>query len=202
VEGDPPDRGRHVRIPAPVIDQLVQLPALIRQCPRAERLLDRGTLLHGQGPVGLLPRPIGGLLGGGGGIVWAYRHPLPEPPGGFPCHTRRVEAWASHSRRTPSGPRCDDAGRYGARNRGKDERPAPPVFAPSSGLRHPTNTACARGPVVSPHCTASSPITVVKRRPATQRPLRCGGMSTPQGSAPHRWGMLSPPPFSQQGSFG
>ena len=34
----------HVRIPAPVIDQLVQLPALIRQRPRLERLLDRGTL--------------------------------------------------------------------------------------------------------------------------------------------------------------
>ena len=41
---------------------------------------------------GLLPRPIGRLLGGGGGIVWAYRHPLPALPGRFALHTGRIQA--------------------------------------------------------------------------------------------------------------
>ena len=35
---------RHVWVPAPRVDQLLQLPGLIRQRPRPERLLDRRTL--------------------------------------------------------------------------------------------------------------------------------------------------------------
>src|SRR5262245_23551583 len=105
--------GRHVRVPAPVIDPLVQLPALIRLRPCAERLLDRGTLTRGPRLGGLLPRPVGRLLRGGGGVMWAYGYSLPAPPGGFPLSTGRIEAWTSHSRRTPSRPRCDDVGRYG-----------------------------------------------------------------------------------------
>ena len=89
---------RHVRVPAARVDQLVQLPGLIRQRPRLKCLLDRRTLPGGQILGSLpLPRPIGGLLGGRGGIVRPHRHPLPAPPGGFPLDTRRVEAWASHS---------------------------------------------------------------------------------------------------------
>jgi hypothetical protein len=34
---------RHVRVPAPVLDQFVPLPGPIRPRPRLERLLDRGT---------------------------------------------------------------------------------------------------------------------------------------------------------------
>ena len=43
--GGPPLRapGRHVRVPTPVIDEFVQLPGLIHQRPRVERLLDRDT---------------------------------------------------------------------------------------------------------------------------------------------------------------
>ena len=105
------DLVRHVRVPAARVDQLGQLPGLIRQRPRAERLLDRGTLPRGQGLGGLLlPRPRGRLLGGGGGRVWAYRHALPATPGSFPAphasHTGVV------SPRTPSRPRCYDMGRY------------------------------------------------------------------------------------------
>ena len=56
---------RHVPIPATRVEQRVQLPALIRQCPRLERLLDRRTLLGGQVLGGLpFPQTIGGLLGG------------------------------------------------------------------------------------------------------------------------------------------
>ena len=91
------DRARHVRVPAARVDQLVQLPGLIRQRSRLEGLLDRRTRPRGQGLGGLLPRPIGRLLGRGGGIVWPYGHPLPAPPGRFACHTRRVEAWASYA---------------------------------------------------------------------------------------------------------
>ena len=77
---------RHVRVPAPRVDQLVPLPALIRQRPRLERLLDRRTLPRGQGLGGLLlPRPRGGLLGSSGGRVGPHRHPVPAPPGGFPA---------------------------------------------------------------------------------------------------------------------
>ena len=42
------DPARHVRVLAPVIDQLVQLPALIGPRPRLERLLDDRTLPGGQ----------------------------------------------------------------------------------------------------------------------------------------------------------
>ena len=88
---------RHVRVPAPRVDQLVQLPGLIRPRPRLERLLDRRTLPGGQCPGSLLlPRPIGGLLGRRGGRVGPHRHPVPAPPGGFPFHTRGIEAWPSH----------------------------------------------------------------------------------------------------------
>ena len=87
----------HVRIPAPVIDQLVQLPALIRQRPRLERLLDRCTLPGYQVLGGLpFPCPIGGLLSSRRRIVRADRHPLPTPPGRFPLDTRCIEAWPSH----------------------------------------------------------------------------------------------------------
>ena len=39
---------------------------------------------------------IGGLLGGRGGRVRAYRHPVPSPPGSFPLDTCRIEAWTPH----------------------------------------------------------------------------------------------------------
>ena len=88
----------HVRVPAPVLDERVPLPALIRQCPRVERLLDRRTLPGRQVLGGLaLSRPIGGLLGSRGGIVRPHGHPLPPPPGRFPLHTRRIETWSSHA---------------------------------------------------------------------------------------------------------
>ena len=87
---------RHVRVPAPIVDQFVLLPGLIRQRPHAECLLDRRTLLRSQGLGGLLPRPRGGLLHRGGGVVGAYLYPLPPPPGRFPLRTGLVEAWASH----------------------------------------------------------------------------------------------------------
>jgi hypothetical protein len=87
----------HVRVPAPVIDEGVQLPGLIRPRPRLERLLDRGTCPRGQDLGGELARPIGRLLRGGGGVVGAYRHPLPAPPGGFPLDTGGIQTWASHS---------------------------------------------------------------------------------------------------------
>ena len=75
---------RHVTVPATRVDEGVYLPALIRPCPCLERLLDRRTLLDRQVPGGLpLPCPIGRLLGGCGGIVRAYRHPLPAAPGGL-----------------------------------------------------------------------------------------------------------------------
>ena len=49
----------HVRGPAARVDQRVQIPALVRQRPRVERLLDRGTLPRSQGQGSLpLPRPI------------------------------------------------------------------------------------------------------------------------------------------------
>ena len=81
----------HVRVPAPVINERVQLPALIGQRPRLERLLDHRTLPGGQVLDSLpFPRPIGGLLGGGGGIVWPHGHPLPAPPGRFALHTRGI----------------------------------------------------------------------------------------------------------------
>ena len=87
---------RHVRVTAPVIDARVPLPARIGPRPRLEGLLDHRTLLGCQVPGGLpLPRTIGRLLGGCGGIVRAYRHPLPAAPGGFPLHTRGIEAWSS-----------------------------------------------------------------------------------------------------------
>ena len=88
------DPARHVRGLAPRVDPLVQLPALLRQ-----RLP--------------LARPIGGLLGGCGGSVRAYRHPLPAPPGGFPFYTGRIKAWTAHSRLTPSRLRRYVLGRYG-----------------------------------------------------------------------------------------
>ena len=69
---------RHVCVPAPVIDEGVQLPGLIRQRPRLERLLDRGTRPRGQDLDGPLPRPRGRVLRRGRGVVWAYRHPLPR----------------------------------------------------------------------------------------------------------------------------
>ena len=74
----------------------MHLPALIRPRPRLERLLDRPTLPSREVPGRLpLPRAIGGVLGGRGGRVPAYRHPLPAPPGGFPLDTGRREAWVS-----------------------------------------------------------------------------------------------------------
>ena len=87
----------HVRVPAPVIDQLVPLPGLIRQRPCQERLLDHRTLPGGQVPSSLpLPRSIGGLLGSRRGIVRPHRHPVPATPGGFPLDTGCIEAWSSH----------------------------------------------------------------------------------------------------------
>jgi hypothetical protein len=65
------DPAWHVRVPAARVDQFVQLPARIRQYSRAERLLDCGTLPCGQGLGGLLPRPIGGVLRGSGGVMGA-----------------------------------------------------------------------------------------------------------------------------------
>jgi hypothetical protein len=88
---------RHVTVPAPVIDQLVQLPGLVCQRPCAERLLDHCTLPDCQVPGRLpLARPIGGLLGRGGGIVRAHGHPLPTPPGRFPFYTGHIQTWSSH----------------------------------------------------------------------------------------------------------
>jgi hypothetical protein len=104
------DPRRQVRVPAPIVDQFVQLPGLIRQRPRVERLLDCGTLAGGLP----LPCSIGRLLGSGGGIVRAYGHPVPAAPGRFARSTGRIEAWASHSRRTPSRLLCYDMGRYDA----------------------------------------------------------------------------------------
>jgi hypothetical protein len=89
---------QHVRVPAPVIDQCVQLPALVGQRPRAERLLDRGTLPRGQGLGGLpFAQTIGRLLGSRRGILWALGQPLPAPPGRFPLDTGRIQAWTSHA---------------------------------------------------------------------------------------------------------
>ena len=91
------DSARHIRVSAARVDQLVQLPALIRQRPRLKCLLDRRTLPGRQVLGGLaLPPPIGGLLGSGGGIVGPRRHPVPATPGGFPLDTRGIQAWASH----------------------------------------------------------------------------------------------------------
>jgi hypothetical protein len=85
----------HVRVPAPVIDARVQLPALIRQCPRLERLLDRRTLAGGQVLSGLpLARPRGRVLGGGGSVR-PYGHPMPAPPGRLPLPSGRIAAWSS-----------------------------------------------------------------------------------------------------------
>jgi hypothetical protein len=102
---------RHVRIPAARVDQFVQLPGLIGPRPCAERLRDRGTRPRGQGLGGLLPRPRGGVLRGGGGIVRAYGHPVPAPPGGFPLDTGRREAWTPHQL-TPFSLICYVMGRY------------------------------------------------------------------------------------------
>ena len=82
-----------VRVSAARVDQLVQLPALIRPRPPLKRLLDRCTLL-GDMPF---PRLRGGVFGSGGGRVRAYRHPLLALPGGFPLDTGRREAWVSHA---------------------------------------------------------------------------------------------------------
>jgi hypothetical protein len=87
----------HGRVPAPRVDQLVQLPALIRPRPRLERLLDRLTLAGCQLLGGLLlPQTIGRLLGSCGGIKRAHGHPVPTPPGRFPLDTGRIQAWSSH----------------------------------------------------------------------------------------------------------
>ena len=56
---------RHVRVPAPVIDQSVQLPSLVGQRPRAERLLDCGTLPHCQVLGGLFDNAVTGVVKGG-----------------------------------------------------------------------------------------------------------------------------------------
>ena len=107
------DPARHVRVPAPRVDQLVQLPGLIRQRPRLKCLLDRGTLPGGQILGSLpLPRPIGGLLGSGGGMSAA------APPSRAGA-ARRLSAphWSHRGvgvpwRCPPSRPVCDDMGRY------------------------------------------------------------------------------------------
>jgi hypothetical protein len=91
------DLARPMRVPAVGVDQLVQLPALLRQRPRAERLLDHGTLPCGQDLGGLLPRPIGGLPGSRGGITRAHGHPVPAPLGRFPLHTRGIQARSSQA---------------------------------------------------------------------------------------------------------
>ena len=54
------DLAQHIRVPAARVDQLVPLPGLIRQCSRAERLLDCRTP-PGSEVLGRLPlaRPIG-----------------------------------------------------------------------------------------------------------------------------------------------
>ena len=104
---------RHVRVSAPRVDELVQLPALIRQRPRLECLLDRRTLPGRQVLGGLaLPRPIGGLLGSRRGIVRPHGHPVPSPPGGFPLHTKSHSGVDAPSRLTPSRPRCYVLGHY------------------------------------------------------------------------------------------
>ncbi len=89
----------HVRVPAPVIDEGVQLPGLIRQRPYLERLLDYGTPARGQGQGSLPPRPIGGLLGGAA-------RPIPVPYSS--CRGVGVP-----SRGPPLRPLCDDVRRYG-----------------------------------------------------------------------------------------
>ena len=103
---------RHVRVPAPRVDQLVQRLALIRQRPRLQCLLERGTLPGGQ-ILGRLPlaRPRGRLLGRRGGIrmaAWRCRAGA----------ARRLSAPYSWQRgavvpcqRTPSKRMCYDVGR-------------------------------------------------------------------------------------------
>jgi hypothetical protein len=96
--------GRHVRVPAPCVDPLVQLPALIRPRPRLERLLDHRTFAVRQIPGRLpLARTIGRLLGGRGGRVWAYRHACRRRQAAFPLHTRRIQAWSPLALRRDPG---------------------------------------------------------------------------------------------------
>jgi hypothetical protein len=139
------------------------------------------------------------LLRGGGGIVRAYRHPLPAPPGGFALDTGRIEAWASHSRPTPSRLLCDAMGRYGARRRREDARPAPPVSATSSGWGTPKTP-----PVLAGLWPARlTPLHHRSRWSNSGQPPRdrCEEElgPRPHRQPSHRWGMLSPPPVSHKG---
>ena len=136
---------RHVRVPAAHVDQLVQLPGLIRQRPRAERLLARRSRTCCQVSISLpLVRPRGGLRGRGGGVVGPHGHPLPAPLGRFALSTGRREAWASHSKRTPSRPRCDDVGRYAVSLPGLPPAPACRRRWPPAGDVHGLGPVAAR----------------------------------------------------------